>query len=121
MRLMGLIVAGLVALTVDGAAARCRFAPYSFNFGTDSSTTGECDTKGITGHLGAGGGAGTAFTKLEVVEKPKHGRAETRSLSTYGYLPDKGYKGPDQFALRICGSSRHGPGCSKLTYSFVVR
>lgn len=121
MRLMGLIAVGVVVLTADGAAARCGFAPYSFNFGRDSATTGTCDAKGISGHLGAGGNAGTAFTKLEVVEAAKHGRVLTRGLSTYDYLPEKGYKGPDQFALRICGTSRHGPGCSKLTYSFVVQ
>lgn len=119
MRSIAVFAAGILVLTVQTAGARCGFAPFRFNFGSNASTTGTCDAKGITGHLGAGGSS--AFDSFTILEAPKHGRLEVRSRSTYGYLPAKGYAGPDHFALRVCGADHFGKGCSDLSYSFTVQ
>jgi hypothetical protein len=118
MRLVILAV-GAFVLSSAGAEARCGFSGGVFFFGTDTRLTGECDEKGMTGTLAAGGGAGYSFKSLEIVEKAKHGRTGVRGVSLYAYLPEKGYKGSDRFVLRSCGESRYGNGCANLTYDIV--
>lgn len=120
MRFVSMFALGL-ALSAGTAEARCAFAPFHGEFTRDASTTGDCDARGVSGNLAAGGLMGAAFSGLQIVEKPKHGRLEVRSRSSFGYLPERGYRGPDRFILRICGSSRTGQGCSNLTYNVVVR
>ena len=55
------------------------------------------------------GGTGT-YTGMSVISSPKSG-----SLIIKGVRPDytvkAGFKGKDQFALKVCGTSRQGNGC----------
>jgi hypothetical protein len=111
-------LAAMVALCVPTLAEeKCRIVPIYFQFGSDNSTSGNCDKKGGGFNFGAGAGM---FESLTVSLEPAHGKIVTHGKSTFAYKPASGFRGPDKFSVRMCGSSPTSRGCSNLTYSLTV-
>jgi hypothetical protein len=123
----GLLLASTLASHAQGRPNACVDF-YRYQWGYDASTTGR---------VKAGGTCRTSFsyrraktTGAEVVQQPSHGRVEIRrvgdSRAQVIYTADRGYTGPDTFAVRIRGVTVGRTGAerpeasSKVTYNFSV-
>ncbi|MGZ3411013.1 MAG: Ig-like domain-containing protein [Xanthobacteraceae bacterium] len=67
-----------------------------------------------------GASSGTTFTGFSIVDSPKHGQLTRRESLSVRYQPNPGYRGPDSYALQICGHGRSSGGCSTIRYSMTV-
>ena len=114
---------GLAALTAmmvltSGAMADCRTIAFRFHPEQNDSVS----TTGVS----TGGAACThAFgsklriTSHTIAQRPAHGTLEIGPLRAR-YRPAHGFKGVDQYAIRICGTGSAGTGCSTITYHITV-
>jgi hypothetical protein len=66
------------------------------------------------------GGSNLTFKRLFLVSPPAHGKIRLREGGYYIYSAPSGYKGPDAFTLRVCGTEDNKPGCATLKYSVTV-
>ena len=51
---------------------------------------------------------------------PMRCRAASSGLSAT-YTPKSGFKGSDQYVIKVCGNRSGSPGCSTLTYAVTVQ
>ena len=51
---------------------------------------------------------------------PQHGSIRLQEGGMWAYAPQAGYRGNDQFTLRICGKEGTIEGCGDLLYRMVV-
>ena len=57
----------------------------------------------------------TTFKELYVMADPATiGAVSVRQGGYWRYTPPPGFRGRDQFMLRVCGEERGQPGCAKL-------
>jgi hypothetical protein len=61
------------------------------------------------------------FTRGSITAHPRHGKFSQTGSFAFLYQPEPGFKGADHYAVRICGRSRNGSGCSVLTYQVTIR
>jgi hypothetical protein len=66
------------------------------------------------------GGSDLTFKRLFLVSPPAHGKIRLREGGHYIYSTPSGYKGPDAFTLRVCGTEDNEPGCATLKYSVTI-
>jgi hypothetical protein len=62
----------------------------------------------------------TRFTSARIVEKPQNGILRKIANMEFRYKPKPGFTGTDKFALRVCGRTEKGKGCSTLHYDAIV-
>jgi hypothetical protein len=69
-----------------------------------------------------GGGLSTTYESITVVERPRHMTVDPLS-NGFGLrlLVQGGYKGPDRYAVRVCGTSRTGKGCTTVAYNVTIK
>jgi hypothetical protein len=60
------------------------------------------------------------FTSAKIVAKPKNGILRKIAHLEFRYKPKPGFTGKDEFALRVCGRTEKGRGCSTLDYDAIV-
>jgi hypothetical protein len=60
------------------------------------------------------------FTSAKIVGKPTNGQLRKIANLEFRYKPRPDFKGTDKFALRVCGRTEKGRGCSVLDYEAVV-
>jgi hypothetical protein len=60
------------------------------------------------------------FRSAKIVAKPQNGVLRKIAHLEFRYKPRPGFKGTDTFALRVCGRTEKGRGCSTLNYDAVV-
>jgi hypothetical protein len=60
------------------------------------------------------------FTSIKVAQAPTHGTIRVQNEYSFVYTAKPGYRGPDAFAIRICGQNRGRDGCSTLTYQAQI-
>lgn len=61
------------------------------------------------------------FKHAEIVASPDHGKLEKVAHLEFRYLPKRKFKGVDNFALKVCGTTPKGTGCSVLHYEAMVQ
>jgi hypothetical protein len=62
----------------------------------------------------------TIFTSVSVVSPPRNGTLSSSGLSAT-YTPKSGFKGSDQYIIKVCGNRSGSPGCSTLTYAVTAQ
>ena len=65
-------------------------------------------------------GGNTIFTSVSVVSPPRNGTLSSSGLIAT-YTPKSGFKGSDQYVIKVCGNRSGSPGCSTLTYAVTVQ
>src|SRR5271155_114651 len=60
--------------------------------------------------------SGNVFTHIAVAQNPSHGML-TIGGAAFQYRSSQGYRGPDNYAVKICMQSPRGSGCSIVTFS----
>lgn len=116
------VLFGLIAAVWAPSAARADcMAPFlSFNIDTDPSIRVEQETTSVCRHAFVSNEF-TVYDNLQILSKPRNGiliRADALSLL---YEPAKGFKGKDEYVIRVCGKRVRKPGCAKITYDTTVR
>ncbi|MGL5736748.1 MAG: hypothetical protein ACRCYS_17935, partial [Beijerinckiaceae bacterium] len=102
----------VLLLGASNAQARCQTAPYRFFPAQNDSVTVyvTCDRRG--GRLGWRSRSGIEYTAAQVVTHPRSGRLKDDDALTYFYHPNPGFRGRDNYVVRVCGRPiRGGYGC----------
>jgi hypothetical protein len=76
------------------------------------------DASGCDLHFITGGGV--TFRSAAIVAKPKKGDLRKIAHLEFRYRPKPGFRGSDNFSLRVCGRNQSGSGCSILHYTAQV-
>jgi hypothetical protein len=61
------------------------------------------------------------FDRAEVVDQPQNGELSKIGVLEFRYVPNRKFRGADAFAVRVCGTTPVGAGCSVLHYTANVR
>jgi hypothetical protein len=115
----------LLALMAAGslpARAECQFSPFSFF--PDRNDAVEIRVRTESGHSCAMAfkeGPGYRFTKASFLKPPPHGVLAKTGPTKFLYLPFKGYRGEDSYAIKLCAIVQGRSGCSSLTYLVDVQ
>ncbi|SED63551.1 hypothetical protein SAMN05444161_3635 [Rhizobiales bacterium GAS191] len=115
----------LLALMAAGslpARAECQFSPFSFF--PDRNDAVEIRVRTESGHSCAMAfkeGPGYRFTKASFQKPPPHGVLARTGPTKFLYLPFKGYRGEDSYAIKLCAIVQGRSGCSSLTYLVDVQ
>jgi hypothetical protein len=101
--------------------AACITAPFRFDFGSEKIRTAlSMDQSDCS--AGFGGGAYVKFDSLTFVRRPANlSIAPNSNGFSFTVKSRGGFRGQDQFTVRICGSNRDRAGCSEITYDVTVR
>ncbi len=115
-------IGGLLIVLSDAAMAKCDFAPVRFHPPQNDSVA---STGVVTGN-GVCSRSFTSisllkFTGIQIASNPSNGSLGTRGKDVWIYRAKSGFKGSDQFAVKICGTGPVGSGCSTITYSVTVQ
>ena len=81
--------------------------------------TARTDANGCDLHF-ISAGKTTEFSAASVAAQPKNGDLSQIAHLEFRYRPKTGFKGNDEFALRVCGRTVKGQGCSILHYTATV-
>ena len=66
-------------------------------------------------------GGSMRFKRLYLATPPQNGTVSLREGGYYSYQSKAGYRGPDTFTLRICGTEGTVEGCANVRYSVTVQ
>lgn len=67
-----------------------------------------------------GRGFAWQMDKVAVMQQPKNGTMRQIGETTFYYIPKRGYVGPDNYVIYICGKDTWGLGCSRLNFNVSV-
>jgi hypothetical protein len=118
---------GLLMLTVAGAEAGCRTAPFRFDLGqantTQATTTFSHGVEDcILGVRGGSRRSETQFEPVTVASAPKNGTARPHgSGNGVIYTAKAGFKGSDSLTIRVCGTGNGGRGCANVAFAITVQ
>jgi Bacterial Ig domain len=119
MRLFWFISAMLLVSSV-ASNAECVTRGGFFNLTNDSVSYTDTITNGESCIHPQTTSAYMTFEKVTVVSSPLNGKLAISGAAAT-YTPKAGYKGNDQYSIKVCGNSRSGSGCSTLTYSVTLQ
>ena len=60
------------------------------------------------------------FTSASIVEQPSNGTFEQTGSFAFKYQPKAGFKGADEYAVKVCGHNSQRSGCATVTYRVTV-
>jgi hypothetical protein len=115
--ILGLIVMLRAALP---AQASCMAPFLSFNIDTDPSVRVEQETTSVCRHAFVSNEF-TVYERLQILSKPRNGMLIRTDALSLLYEPTKGFKGKDEYVIRVCGKRVRKAGCAKITYDTTVR
>lgn len=114
------LVACLLSLTPQDAFAKCRKAPFNFNFGVETATTMEL-YDGEPCSINIRAGSRTILYGVTVSTKPQHGSAGTNDRYSIAYVPQAGYRGSDVFVFTVIGDmGSMGKGTASVRVNVIV-
>ena len=61
------------------------------------------------------------FTGASIVKQPSNGTFEQTGAFAFKYQPNSGFKGTDEYAIKVCGHSSERAGCATITYHVAVK
>jgi hypothetical protein len=113
-------ILGVFGLTSQASAA-CDVDGETFYLHKNDETrhTAKTDLNGCDLHF-ISAGTETQFSSASIVSKPKNGDLSKIAHLEFRYHPNSNFKGSDEFALRVCGKTPKGEGCSVLHYTATV-
>ena len=116
------IAAPLMVMGLIPAQAACQFSPFSFFPDRNDQVQIQVTTEsGQSCAMAFKEGPGYKFTSASFLKPPPHGVLAKTGVTKFLYLPFKGYKGQDSYAIKICAIVQGRGGCSSLTYMVDVR
>jgi hypothetical protein len=121
----GVAVSSIALLGVLYLASQARAAcdvdgdTFYLHKNDETRHTAKTDLNGCDLHFIAAGKT-TEFSSASIVAKPKNGDLIPIAHLEFRYRPKAGFKGNDEFALKVCGKTANGEGCSILHYSATV-
>lgn len=118
--LTGTILSG--ALFAMPAQAACKTVPAAFRPTQNETATVrlECDSRG--GQLGVRPRDNATPAAANIIGYPRNGEISANSRLTYIYRPHRGFRGNDEFIVRVCARPAQGQqGCATLNYQVTVR
>jgi hypothetical protein len=119
------IVASIAILGLFGLASKAQAAcdidgdTFYLHNNDETHHTAKTDQNGCDLHF-ISAGKTTEFKTASIVAKPKNGELIPIAHLEFRYRPKPGFKGNDEFALKVCGKTAKGEGCSTLHYSATV-
>jgi hypothetical protein len=113
-----LLVSSVIATAAWGAG--CRTIPFRFFPDQNDSVTATSvmDSRGCFHRYTSG--STHVLTAIAVATRPSHGTLAAAGSMQFHYVPKAGYKGADSYAVRICGVSSAGRGCSNIRYNVTI-
>jgi len=102
--------------------AGCQTDNYTFSVPDSRSAT--------TNSVSTGGGAciytphprpEVQWTSVSIIERPQNGTFEQTGEYAFKYQPRSGFKGQDEYAMKICGRDPQSSGCATITYRVTVK
>jgi Bacterial Ig domain len=120
---LGICLAGaalLVLASIGNARAACTVrgqfllsseGPWPMSLDTDAGKA--------CGSLFGSSGA-ISYKRLYQVTPPQHGSVSLRHGGYFTYTPKAGYRGDDNFTLRICGNANGKDACANLKFNTTV-
>ena len=108
--------------TASAAMADCRTIGFKFypaqndSISTTGVTTGGSECRHRFRSL-----ATLQMTSGSIVSRPSNGTLTEIGALQFSYVPRAGYKGTDQYTVRVCGRGGGGHGCSTITYNIAVQ
>ena len=111
----------LVPASASLAEAACRTSGPNFFVNMNDSVTFQStmDRKGCRHSYWAD--SHLTFQKAVAMKQPAYGKLSQVGEFAFFYKPNPGYVGRDEYVIYICGSNRHGSGCSRLRYEATVK
>jgi Bacterial Ig domain len=61
------------------------------------------------------------FTSASIVEQPNNGTFEQTGSFAFKYQPKAGFRGTDEYAIKVCGRNSQRAGCATVTYRVTVK
>jgi hypothetical protein len=61
------------------------------------------------------------FTSASIVEPPNNGTFEQTGSFAFKYQPKPGFRGADEYAIKVCGHNSQRAGCAIVTYRVTVK
>ena len=122
MRTLTIAVATVMfgSLISTAVHADCMTSRGWFQLQGDSVSYSDTVSGGSTCTHPSRAGGSTTFTSVSVVSPPRNGTLSSSALSAT-YTPKSGFKGSDQYVIKVCGNRSGSPGCSTLTYAVTVQ
>jgi hypothetical protein len=119
-------LAGMVAATAPAAAQFTEFRSCAVSGNFSLASPGPWVRAMLTNERGCESIAfqadGTMFFERLFVEKqPANGKLTLLQRGRFTYVPNRGFKGRDNFVLEICGQEAGRPGCAMLQYDILVQ
>jgi hypothetical protein len=121
-RKIGLFALMAWAATTSAALADCSRFGVRFHFSQNESvSTSGTSTKGsaCTHRFWVNGTS--HYTSGAIAARPSHGTLTQSGMLNFRYQPASGFKGADQYSLKICGKDGGGSGCATVTYNITVQ
>jgi hypothetical protein len=123
-RVMALALALGVAATLSlslPVKAACTVVPMTYHPAQNAagSTTGAI-TRGSTCLHQYRSGTAYAIDSVSIASRPANGALTQAGRFAIRYKPRPGYKGTDQYSLKLCASGARGSGCSVITYRMTI-
>lgn len=123
MRFLFMIICCVLTFSapLSQAMARCQVAGYSYRFQNETvDFAASVDAGTSCDHTRRAFGR-TVFTGFSIVQRPSHGTLARTGDYSVRYTPKAGFRGKDTYAIRICGRSGGGSGCSTIRYLTTVQ
>ena len=120
------ILAGALATAVGlmlavPAMAQCDIESEPFFMHKNDKSNHRIATDSSGCELNFSTDAKTKFHSATVTTRPRNGKLVKIAHLEFVYHPRPGFKGEDAFAMKVCGASMAGRGCSLLNYSASVK
>ncbi len=111
----------LVPVSASPTAAACRIRGYGFHVEQNDRATYEAtmDSNGCRHVYGVSGFL--TIQKTVIMIRPANGTLSQTGEFSFFYKPKPGFSGKDSYVIYVCGTSRRGTGCSRLTYNAIVQ
>jgi hypothetical protein len=114
-----LLASLLSAVSLSPALASCRSVGGGAFLMENDTLHMRVAIRGSCGHS-MRSSALSYFKSIKVAQAPTHGTLRVQNEYSYIYTAKPGYRGPDAYAVRVCGHNRGRDGCSTLTYQAKI-
>ena len=61
------------------------------------------------------------FTRASIEKHPSSGSFTQEGPFAFKYQPNPGFRGSDQYGIKVCGHDSQRAGCAILTYNITVQ
>ena len=115
------MIAAASATMGTTALAECQLSRVKFFPEQNDTINATATTNGAACVHSYYAGSSFSYTSSAIVSAPSHGSLTQSGTANFRYVPAKGFHGADAYALKVCGTSRQGTGCSTLKYAVTVQ